>query len=311
MAKAVFIQSRHAIYQDVPGERYHFPSRPYLSVAAQAVGDWAIFYEGRRGGGRGYYAVQKVERVVPDPADPTHHFALLDPSTLLSFEQRVPYADPDGSPYESRLAGPDGRVQTGGLNTAAVRLIPDRDFARIVSLGLTPQATADALPRDQRSPDDRLQIPPGLAEPPAPFGGADTALADRMRLLTNRLLREESFARQVKTAYHARCAMSGLSLRNGGGRPEVNAAHIRPVASRGPDTVQNGLALSGTLHWMFDRGLVSVDKDHAILVAKGALGMEEQARLLTPERRLILPDDPTDWPHPAYLAWHRENVFKG
>jgi putative restriction endonuclease len=310
MAKAVFIQSRHAVYQDVPGERYHFPSRPYLSVAAQTVGDWIIFYEGRRGGGRGYYAVQKVERIVPDPRDPSHHFALMDASTLLSFEQQVPYADAQGAPYETRLAGPDGQVRSGGLNTAAIRLLPDRDFARIVSLGLAPQVGADALPRDQASPFNWSHELPGLSEPDVAFEGK-VAPDDRLRVLSSRLLREESFARQVKSAYHARCAMSGLSLRNGGGRPEVNAAHIRPVASQGPDIVQNGLALSGTLHWMFDRGLVSVGEDHSILVAKGALREEEQTRLLTPERRLALPADPADWPHPAYLAWHRQNVFKG
>jgi len=55
--------------------------------------------------------------------------------------------------------------------------------------------------------------------------------------------------------------MSGLMLRNGGGRPEVQTAHIRPVESRGSDSVRKGLALSGTLHWMFDRGLISVADD--------------------------------------------------
>jgi putative restriction endonuclease len=311
MAKAVFIQSRHAVYADVPGERYHFPSRSYLSVASQTVGDWVIFYEGRRGGGRGYYAVQKVESIVPDPIDRSHHFAILDPTTLLSFEQQVPYADPEGAPYESRLAGPDGRVQTGGLNTAAVRLIPDSDFARIVELGLTPRITDDALPRVGPFRSDDIGIGPGLAEPQGRFDGANPVLADRMRVLTSRLLREESFSRQVKIAYNARCAMSGLALRNGGGRPEVNAAHIRPVAHRGPDTVQNGLALSGTLHWMFDRGLLSVGEDYSILVAQEVVGNDTATRLVTPDRRLILPSDPANRPHPAYLAWHRENVFKG
>jgi putative restriction endonuclease len=311
MAKAVFIQSRHAVYADVPGERYHFPSRSYLSVAAQTVGDWVIFYEGRRGGGRGYYAVQKVDRIVPDPTDPTHHFAILDPSTLLGFEQRVSYADPDGSPYESRLAGIDGKVQSGGLNSASVRLIPDQDFARIVEQGLTPRVTPDALPRSQAIAAAETVVALGLQEAEAMFEHSAPLLADRMRILTSRLLREESFSRQVKIAYHARCAMSGLSLRNGGGRPEVNAAHIRPVANRGPDTVQNGLALSGTLHWMFDRGLVSVADDHTILVARDAVGEDATVRLLTPDRRLLLPSDPTECPHPSYLAWHRENVFKG
>lgn len=128
---------------------------------------------------------------------------------------------------------------------------------------------------------------------------------------SNRAFREGSFARQVKRAYGARCAMSGLELRNGGGRPEVEAAHIVPVEARGPDTVRNGLALSGTLHWMFDRGLLSVDGDGAILTADGSIAREVADRLLTPDRRLIPPADPLLRPHPAYLQWHRDNRFKG
>jgi hypothetical protein len=37
-----------------------------------------------------------------------------------------------------------------------------------------------------------------------------------------------------------------LQIINGGGRTEVQAAHIRPVAAGGSDSVRNGLALSGT-----------------------------------------------------------------
>lgn len=50
--------------------------------------------------------------------------------------------------------------------------------------------------------------------------------------------------------------MSGLARRNGGGRPEVEAADILLVEEREPDTVRNGIALSGNLHGMFDRGLL-------------------------------------------------------
>ena len=50
--------------------------------------------------------------------------------------------------------------------------------------------------------------------------------------------------------------MSGLALRNGGGLPEVEAADILLVEEREPDTVRNGIALSGTLHRTFDRGLL-------------------------------------------------------
>lgn len=130
-------------------------------------------------------------------------------------------------------------------------------------------------------------------------------------VLSSRSFRDRAFARQVKTAYAGRCAMTGLALRNGGGRPEVEAAHIVPVEARGPDTVSNGMALSGTVHWMFDRGLVSVDADHSLLIAKDTVASDIAARLFVPDLRLILPSDATKRPHPAYLKWHRETCFKG
>lgn len=119
-----------------------------------------------------------------------------------------------------------------------------------------------------------------------------------------------AFAPQVKAAYAQTCAMTGLRILNGGGRPEVQAAHIRPVAHDGPDSVRNGLALSGTAHWMFDRGLVSVDDDLSILVARDRLP-DAAARLLNPDGRLRAPAAPALRPHPRFLDHHRRCVFKG
>lgn len=62
---------------------------------------------------------------------------------------------------------------------------------------------------------------------------------------------------------------------------------------------------------MFDRGLVSVDADHNILVSPKAVSDNDIARLLTPDRRILLPPDPARHPHPQYLNWHRSHVFKG
>jgi putative restriction endonuclease len=90
----------------------------------------------------------------------------------------------------------------------------------------------------------------------------------------------------------------------------VQAAHIRPVEHDGPDTLRNGLALSGTAHWMFDRGLVSVDDDLTILVARDRLP-EAAARLLNPDGRLRAPAEPWMRPHPRFLAHHRDRIFKG
>jgi putative restriction endonuclease len=295
MTKAVFIASSHSTYDDRRGEVYHFPTS-YLSRVAQTVGDWVIFYQGRRGGETGYYAVQRVERIVPDPARSDHHFALLDRGSELSFERRVPRFRADDTPYET------GLPMSRGSNTSAVRLILDSDFAAIIDEGLREERVPDALPRTG-------PLPTGFADAQARFAGPLDQ--DRPTVLTSRAFRDQSFARQVKRAYAGRCALSGLALRNGGGRPEVEAAHIIPVEARGPDVVSNGLALSGTVHWMFDRGLVAVDDDLSILVARDSVASDIAARLLVPDRLVILPADPTHRPHPAYLKWHRETCFKG
>lgn len=299
MTKAVFIASSHSHYDDQPGVAYHFPNL-YLRRVEQTVGDWIIYYQGRRGGSSGYYGVQKVARIEPDPSDPSHYYAIMDRASELGFERWVPRLRPNGTPWET------GLPLSRGSNTAAVRLISDDDFAAIVSEGLREEDVPDALPRDGPLPAAHLPLPqPGLADPAAPF------LQFRPSILSERAFRDRAFSRQVRRAYGGRCAMSGLALRNGRGRPEVQAAHIVPVEASGPDTVRNGLALSGTVHWMFDRGLVSVDDDGTILTARDSIAAEIADRLLLPDRRLLMPDHPLHRPHPTYLAWHRNEVFKG
>jgi putative restriction endonuclease len=302
MAKAVFIASSHSAYDDQPGRAYHFPNT-YLSRVAQTLGDWVIFYQGRRGGTVGYYAVQRVERIVPDPTDSTHSYAMLDVESELSFDRPVPRFRDDGRPYET------GLPQSRGSNTSSVRVISENDFAAIVTEGLREEEIPDAIPRiDPQNTQNTYGIP-GAAEVGAVYDPGLSAV--RPQILSSRAFRDRAFGRQVRQAYRGRCAMSGLEIRNGGGRPEVEAAHIVPVERQGPDTVRNGIALSGTLHWMFDRGLISVDRDHTILIARGSVGSEIADRLLVADRRLILPSDPRLAPHPTYLDWHRSNVFKG
>ena len=78
-----------------------------------------------------------------------------------------------------------------------------------------------------------------------------------------------------------------------------------------PEAVQNRPERLAYQPTPFDRGLLSVDGDGAILTADGSIAREVADRLLTPGRRLILPADPALRPHPAYLQWHRDNRFKG
>lgn len=62
---------------------------------------------------------------------------------------------------------------------------------------------------------------------------------------------------------------------------------------------------------MFDRGLIAVADDAAILVARGRIADETARRLIRSEGRLIPPERLGEHPHPACLKWHRDRRFKG
>ena len=104
--------------------------------------------------------------------------------------------------------------------------------------------------------------------------------------------------------------MTGLRLVNGGGRAEVEAAHIRPVSERGPDSGRNGIALARTCHWMFERGLLSAEDDGKLLVAR-RLVPDRVARMLNPDGYVSRPEMASLAPHPQFLRYHREHVFVG
>ena len=130
-------------------------------------------------------------------------------------------------------------------------------------------------------------------------------------LLVNRPLRDWAFRRSVVTAYKETCAVTGLRMVNGGGKAEVQAAHIRAVEHDGPDLVQNGIALSATCHWLFDRHLISLTNDYGLLVAHNRVPGEFQNLFSRQLERIHLPDHEHLWPHPAYIEWHRERFLSG
>ena len=61
---------------------------------------------------------------------------------------------------------------------------------------------------------------------------------------------------------------------------------------------------------MFDRGLVSLDDNLSVLVSRHVNDRESLSRLLRPDSKAIAPLDPALRPHPSFLAWHRDNVYK-
>jgi putative restriction endonuclease len=187
------------------------------------------------------------------------------------------------------------------LQGRSIRTVSESDFAAIVRSGLGETLAPENAVRlglDPRHVDaetlDLVRAPP------------DEQARRIERILLNRKIRDANFRLQVCDAYDNRCAVTGLRIVNGGGKAEVQAAHIWPVASGGPDVVQNGLALSGRVHWLFDRHLISLTDDYQLLVSHNKVPSELRSLFERQMERIHLPKDATLWPHRAYVAQHRE-----
>jgi len=299
MAKAIFTTKESSAYEDRPWEFYNFP-RTYLNQVEQAVGDFIIYYEPRRtstdlssrGGRQSYFAVCSVTGIEKDTEKPDHFFARVN--DYVRFDTSVPFRD-GGHYYESLLKRDDGATNKGAFGRS-VRIIPDDEFDLIVKAGF--HGSLESVNNDSSG-----TYSGGLSDFQADF---ERPVA---KILVSRDFRNRAFSLQVQDAYDNRCAVTGLKILNGGGRPEIEAAHIKPVAQRGPDMVQNGIALSRTAHWMFDRGLISISDDMRILKSR-AFPLGDAERLINPDGQLNLPKNVSLYPHPAFLQFHRESVFK-
>ncbi len=279
MGFGVFIHRSDSIYDDSPAEQYQFPGQ-YLGRVQACVGDWIVYYEPRKvAATRGYFAVAKVERVIPDPKAPGMYLALIEQGSYLDFINPVPFSGPDGV-IERGVLNEEGRIS--GRAQAAVRPISAADFNRIVSIGI-----------DEHEPELPRLDEPGVTH--AVDGFADEAQApfmfeqerDRVTQLSSRIVRNRLFRRLVLHAYDKRCAITGLKLINGGGRAEVDAAH-----------------------WMFDRGLIGLSDDLDILISRQVNDPGSIQGLLNKTGKAIVPGRVFERPHPQFLRWHRENCFK-
>ena len=129
------------------------------------------------------------------------------------------------------------------LRGNSVRQLETSDFNEIVECGLT-----QTLARENAI---KLGLDSGTLDSTTNSLIDEYALLGERRIaemLVNRKIRDARFRGAICEAYDNRCAVTGLRIITGGGRAEVQAAHIWPVKDGGPDVVQNGIALSATAH---------------------------------------------------------------
>lgn len=303
--KGVFDVRPGSGYNDLLGGWYQFPThKGYLPIALSVVGDWVLYRESKRDGGRkGYVGVARVVSV--EQGEPGLAFAHV--ADYFPFDPPIPLKDPDGHYWEAVLrAVPDSRLVGRTLEGHSLRSISDTDFAAIVAAALGEVLSPSNLVRYGEAGIEQSQ-------PPVALGGSDPDEPFVRRIetyLVNKKVRDANFRRSVCRAYDDTCAVTGLRIINGGGRSEVQAAHIWSVQNGGPDAVQNGLALSGTIHWLFDRHLISLSPDFRLLVADNRIPTGLRGLFPDPMTPIRLPKDEALWPSQAFVQRHRE-AFAG
>jgi putative restriction endonuclease len=293
-SKGVFLID--AVMDAQPERSFRFGPE-WSDVAVRLLDQWIVYQSAPDGQESGYCAVAEVASVDPATAGAPGLIARIKEGSYLEFGRIVPlWINGVAIEHALNVYGAD-RDQA----LRSVRAISDAEFNRIVELGLVtedellPRTDADEEPFPMQIVSDEQS---GWDDP-----------VDRTTMLVSRTVRDRQFRKRVLDAYGARCALTGMNLINGGGRAETQAAHIKSVEAGGPDKVNNGIALSGTIHWMFDRGLISLSDSGNILLSRAINDRESVERLIYPDRRARLPAKASDQPDPQYLHWHRTVCF--
>jgi putative restriction endonuclease len=297
-------------YADRP-DSYEFPRQylKYFDPLVRREAMVAVIYEprGDRNEGRMAYvgwATLESPPVVSDRRNSRgqvlHTVRYAD--RYREFDRIVP-REATGEPVETWLRALErGRPRNVATFGRAVRPLTEDDLQLIMTLGFP-----NGVERFN------AEVPSGhqIAEA--------VALEERSRRLVTALQREARFRDEVLSAYDHRCLLSGLAV---GASPShayglLDAAHIRPVGSQGADTVANGLALTPTLHRLFDKGLFTLVyrrsdlevRTSPRLVDEMVRGREGFALRLANGLSAELPTNALARPSREALDYHQSQIF--
>lgn len=133
---------------------------------------------------------------------------------------------------------------------------------------------------------------------------------DRTVYRVSRQKRDAAFRNIVLGNYSHTCAVTGQRFHSPH-HVEADGAHIIGKDVRGTDDPRNGIALSRSTHWAFDRGIFRISDQYEIVVNPKIAGANtDKFPVIKMDRKKItLPNDQYYWPHPDALAWHKEVVF--
>jgi HNH endonuclease len=136
------------------------------------------------------------------------------------------------------------------------------------------------------------------------------AAEDRAVYRISRQKRDAAFRSVVLSNYGYTCAVTGQKFRSPR-HVEADGAHIIGKEVRGTDDPRNGIALSKSAHWAFDRGIFTISDQYEVVVNPkiSSANVANFPAIELDRRKILLPDDPYYRPHPEALAWHKQECF--
>ncbi|MDP9098344.1 MAG: HNH endonuclease [Verrucomicrobiota bacterium] len=137
------------------------------------------------------------------------------------------------------------------------------------------------------------------------------AAEDRAVYRISRQKRDAAFRSIVLANYGHTCAVTGQKFHSPR-HVEADGAHIIGKEVRGTDDPRNGIALSKSAHWAFDRGIFTISDQYEVVVNPKISGasVANFPAVELDRRKILLPGDPYYRPHRDALAWHKQEVFE-
>ena len=125
-------------------------------------------------------------------------------------------------------------------------------------------------------------------------------------------VRDPRFRPVVLQAYKSLCALCELDVQVDGQPVGIEAAHIKWHCAKGPEQIENGIALCVLHHKFFDSGLFTVLTDLTVLVGGLATGdsVEESLNKYGGSVLQVIPERNDQRPAAKFLRWHERAVFK-
>lgn len=109
----------------------------------------------------------------------------------------------------------------------------------------------------------------------------------------------------IREIYKYRCAVTNTFI-NPSHYWNLQAAHIKPELHKGPLRPDNGLLLCRDMHFAFDYGCFTLNKNFEVTVHEQ---MKNSSLIEFHGKKINLPDEKKFYPNIDYINFHKENIF--